>query len=327
MRIDVHAHYWTDDYIDLLVDLGQAGAGAARGLGAGGGAELEARLRLMDRAGVEMQVLSACPQLPYGEDADQAARAARFVNDQYADLVQARPDRFRAFAALPMPDLDESIGELGRALDELRMAGVAMNTTVLGRALVEPEYEPVFAELNRRGAVLYLHPAGNSACSPLIGNYHLTWMVGAPVEDTISVMHLITHGIPARYPDITIINSHLGGALPMLLQRADDQYGWEAPDTPERPSAAARRMWYDTVGHGHVPALRCAIDSFGADRLLLGTDFPYENGDTFVRAVDYINDPQIDTSAARAILDQNASALLGIGRARQGTASSPVRTR
>ena len=324
MRIDVHAHYWTEYYIDLLVDLGLAGADAARGIGAGGGAELAARLQLMDRAGIEMQVLSACPQLPYGGDWKKAARAARFVNDLYAELVQRRPDRFRAFAALPMPHRQESLGEMGRALDQLRMAGVAMNTTVLGRALVEPDYEPVFAELNSRGAVLYLHPAGNGACSPLIGNYHLTWMVGVPVEDTISVMHLITHGIPARYPNIKIINSHLGGALPMLLQRADDQYGWEAPDTPELPSVAARRMWYDTVGHGHVPALRCAIDSLGADRLLLGTDFPYENGDVFVRAVDYIKDPQIDASAARAILDQNASALLGTGSQRQGTVSSPV---
>jgi 6-methylsalicylate decarboxylase len=312
MRIDVHAHYWTDDYLDLLVDLGKADAGAARGIGAGSGAELEARLRLMDQAGVQMQVLSACPQLPYGEDAGKVTTAARFVNDQYAELAGDHRDRFRAFAALPMPHLAESIGELRRALDELRMAGIAMNTTVLGRALVEPGYEPVFAELNSRGAVLYLHPAGNSACSPLIGNYHLTWMVGAPVEDTISVMHLITHGIPARYPNIKIINSHLGGALPMLLQRADDQYRWEAPDTPEPPSVAARRMWYDTVGHGHVPAVRCAIESFGADRLLLGTDFPYENGDSFIRAIDYINDPQVDPNAARAILDQNASSLLGI---------------
>ncbi len=313
MRIDVHAHYWTGAYLDLLAGLGQADADAARGIGAGGGAELEARLRVMDRAGVQMQVLSACPQSPYGQDSQKAAWAARFVNDQYAELVQAHPDRFRAFAALPMPHLEESLAELGRALDELTMAGIAMNTTVLGSALVDPGYEPVFAELNIRGAVLYLHPAGNGACSPLIGNYHLTWMVGAPVEDTISVMHLITRGFPARYPDIKIINSHLGGAMPMLLRRADDQYSWEAPDTPEPPSTAARRMWYDTVGHGHVPALRCAIDSFGADRLLLGTDFPYENGDTFARAVDYINDPRIDTSAARAILDQNASALLGIG--------------
>jgi 6-methylsalicylate decarboxylase len=313
MRIDVHAHYWTDDYLDLLTDLGKADAGAARGLGAGGGAELTARLRLMDRAGVQMQVLSACPQTPYGENGKKAAGAARFVNDQYTELAERHRDRFAAFAALPMLHLDESITEMDRALDQLGMAGVAMNTSVLGHALVEPGFEPVFAELNRRGAVLYLHPAGNSACSPLIGNYHLTWMVGAPVEDTISIMQLITRGIPTRYPDIKIINSHLGGALPMLLQRADDQYGWEAPDTPERPSVAARRMWYDTVGHGHVPALQCAIDSFGADRLLLGTDFPYENGDIFVRAVDYINDPQIDTIAARAILDHNASALLGIG--------------
>jgi 6-methylsalicylate decarboxylase len=316
MRVDIHAHYWTDDYLDLLVNLGKADAGAVRGIGAGGGAELEARLRLMDRAEVQMQVLSACPQLPYGEDGTKATTAARLINDQYVALAERYPDRFRAFATLPLPHLEESIGELRRALDELDMTGVAMNTSVLGRALVEPDFEPVFAELNRRGAVLYLHPAGNSACTPLIGNYHLTWMVGAPVEDTISIMQLITHGIPARYPNIKIINSHLGGALPMLLQRADDQYRWEAPDTPEPPSVAARRMWYDTVGHGHVPALRCAIDSFGADRLLLGTDFPYENGDTFVRAVDYINDPQIDPDAARAILDQNASALLGIGQER-----------
>lgn len=313
MRIDVHAHYWTDDYLDLLTDLGKADTGAARGLGAGDGAELEARLRLMDRAGIEIQVLSASPQLPYAEGQEKAAQVARFVNDQYAELVGRYPDRFRAFAALPMPNVEVSLGEMRRALDELGMVGVVMNTTVLGRALVEPEYQPIFAELHNRSAVLYLHPAGNSACSPLIGHHHLTWMVGAPVEDTISVMHLITNGIPTRYPNIKIINSHLGGALPMLLQRADDQYRWEAPDTPEPPSVSARRMWYDTVGHGHVPALRCAIDSFGADRLLLGTDFPYENGDTFVRAVDHINDPQIGAAAARAILDQNASSLFDIG--------------
>ena len=92
MRIDVHAHYWTEDYINVLVDLGQAGAVAARGLGAGDGAELDARLRLMDRAGVGMQVLSACPQVPYGEDRQKASTAARYVNDQYAQLVQQITD-------------------------------------------------------------------------------------------------------------------------------------------------------------------------------------------------------------------------------------------
>lgn len=193
------------------------------------------------------------------------------------------------------------------------MTGVTMTTSVLGRALVEPEYEPVFAELDRRGAVLFLHPAGNNACSPLIADHHLTWMVGAPVEDTISIMQLIAHGIPVRYPDIMIINSHLGGALPRLLQRADNQYQWEAPETPGLPSEIARRMWYDTVGHGRVPALRAAIDSFGADRLLLGTDFPYGSGDVFARAIDYLNDAKIDPAEAKAVLDQNAAGVLSIG--------------
>jgi predicted TIM-barrel fold metal-dependent hydrolase len=114
MRIDVHAHYWTEDYIDLLTDLGRADARAVLGLGAGGGAELEARLRLMDRAGVEMQVLSASPQMPYAENKHKAARAAKFVNDQYTHLVQRHPDRFRAFAALPLPHLEESLGEMSR---------------------------------------------------------------------------------------------------------------------------------------------------------------------------------------------------------------------
>jgi 6-methylsalicylate decarboxylase len=260
---------------------------------------------------VDMQVLSAAPQMPYGPDPEQALAAARFVNDQYADLASSHRDRFRAFAATPMPHIDESINEMGRALDELGMAGVVMNTSIGGRALIDPAFEPVWAELDQRGAVLYLHPDGNSACSPLIKDFSLTWMVGAPVEDTISIMQLITRGIPSRFPNVKIINSHLGGALPMLLQRADNQYAWEYPDTRERPSAAARRMWYDTVGHGHIPALRCAVETFGADRLVLGTDFPYEAGDIFVRAVDYISASGIPADQIEAILERNAADLLG----------------
>ncbi len=312
MGIDVHAHYWTDDYLDLLVDLDKTDAGAARGIGAGDGEELVARLQLMDRAGVDIQVLSAAPQMPYAEDRDKAMTAARFVNDQYAALVKRHPDRFRAFATTPMPHVKDSIAEIGRALDELGMVGIVMNTTVLDRALVDSEFEPIFAELDRRGAVLYLHPAGNSGCSPLIRDFNLTWMVGAPIEDTISTMQLITRGIPSRYPDIKIINSHLGGALPMLLGRADDQYAWEYPQTPELPSTAARRMWYDTVGHGYFPALRCAIESFGADRLLLGTDFPYETGEVFLRAIDYISASSISANQTNAIMDTTAAELLEI---------------
>lgn len=308
MRIDVHAHYWSDAYLDLLVGLGRLDTATQRGIGAGGGAELEARLKLMDRAGVDVQILSAAPQLPYSEDIPAAVAAARYVNDEYAGLVKAHPDRFRAFAALPLPDTAAALAEMARALDELGMVGVTMTTSMLGRGLTVPELEPVFAELNRRGTVLYLHPVGNSACSPLVRDHHLTWMVGAPFEDTIAVMQLVTAGYLARYPEIRIISSHLGGALPMLPLRLDDHVSWEAPGLAERPSVSLRRLWYDTVSHGHGPALRCAIDSFGVDRLLLGTDFPYEDGDTFVRAVSYVQEAA-SPEEALAILETNAQAL------------------
>jgi len=312
MRIDVHAHYWTDAYLDMLVYLGRSDTATQRGIGAGGGAELDARLRLMDRAGIDIQVLSAAPQLPYGDDAARTTTAARYVNDEYAALLASHPDRFRAFAATPMPHIDAAIAEIGRAIDELGMVGVTMTTSVLDRDITDPQFEPVFAELDRRGAILYLHPVGNGACSPLVSDHHITWMVGAPFEDTIAAMQLITSGYLQRFPNVRIICSHLGGALPMIPLRADDHVAWEAPDTPEKPSLAVRRMWYDTVSHCHAPALRCAIDSFGADRILLGTDFPYEDGDTFIRAVGYVNDAA-DPAEARAILEGNAMTLFGIG--------------
>ena len=312
MRIDVHAHYWTGAYLDMLVGLGKTDTATQRGIGAGDGAELTARLRLMDRAGIDIQVLSAAPQLPYGAYADRAVAAARHVNDEYAALVAAHPDRFRAFAATPMPHIDASIAEMDRALGELGMVGVTMNTSVLNRAITDPDFEPIFAALDARGAVLYLHPAGNGACSPLVTEQHITWMVGAPFEDTIAAMQLITSGHLQRYPGVKIIFSHLGGALPMITRRADDHVAFEAPDTPESPSQAVHRVWFDSVSHCHEPALRCAIDTFGADRILLGTDFPYEDGDTFVRAVEYVTDVA-DPGEAHAILDANAMTLFRLG--------------
>jgi 6-methylsalicylate decarboxylase len=98
----------------------------------------------------------------------------------------------------------------------------------------------------------------------------------------------------------------------MLLQRMDNQIGWENPSAPEKPSIAARRMWYDTVGHTHRPALRAAVESLGADRLVLGTDFPYESGELFKEAVRYISDAQLAPADARKILDVNAATLLGL---------------
>jgi aminocarboxymuconate-semialdehyde decarboxylase len=313
VRIDVHAHVWTEAYLDLLDSYGKTDTSTQRGMGAGlEPDELESRFELMDSVGVDRQVMSAAPQSPHFENLDHAVSAARFVNDEYAETTRRWPERFMAFASLPLPHADAALTELARAMDELGMLGVSVTTSVLGRSLADPAFEPVFEELDRRGAVLYVHPVGCGAGSALISEHRMTWMVGAPVEDTVSVMQLILAGIPSRYPNMKIINSHLGGALPMILQRADNQYHWEAPDIPEAPSVAARRMWYDTVGHAHPPALRAAVDTMGADRLILGTDFPYQAGDFYKRAVTYIERSVLESGHSHEILEGNAMGVFGL---------------
>lgn len=312
MRIDVHAHLWTDEYLDLVESYGNTVVSAShRGQGAGASdAELEARFALMDATGIDRQVLSVTPSAPHFADRNHAVDAARHANDSYAEMIERHPRRFAAFAAVPLPHIDAALAEVARGLDELAMAGAAITTDVLGTSLADPSLDPFYAELDRRGTALYIHPSGCAARTPLIAEHGMRWMVGAPVEDTLAAAHLILAGIPSRYPNIKIIISHLGGALPMLLQRMDNQYGWESPGAPEKPSVAARRLYYDTVGHGHVPAIRAAAESLGADRLVLGTDFPYQSGDLFHRAVTYIEEG-LPAAAATAVLDHNAAAILG----------------
>lgn len=309
MNIDVHAHYWSEEYLDKVQALGKEDTHTQRGMGAGGGDELVKRLELMKRSDVDLQILLANPQMPYGSDERAAVEAAQFVNDEYAQVIAEHPDRFRAFAALPMPHIEASLAELTRALDELGFLGVGFNTTVLGRPLTPSEFEPIFEELNKRSGVAYIHPSGESAQSELIAD-HKTWLLGAPVEDTENLLTMIEKGYTQKYPNVSFIISHLGGAAPMLIQRWNNQIGWEAPGTPVKPSEAVRGMYFDSVGHGHIPALKASAESFGADRLLLGTDFPYESGKVFTRAVDFIKEG-LSEEEAREVLSSNAAKLFG----------------
>ncbi|MFE5558169.1 amidohydrolase family protein [Streptomyces sp. NPDC056544] len=316
LRIDVHAHLWTVDYLDRLERLGKTDTGTQRELGADAtAADLDHRFALMDRAGIDLQVLSVAPQSPHLPGEPEAVALARAANDSYAELVARFPGRFRAFAALPLPHVDAALHEVIRAFDHLGAVGVGVTTTVLGRTLADPLFHPLYEELDRRGAVLCIHPSGEGAASPLITEHDMTWMVGAPVEDTVAIMHLILAGLPARYPRMRILASHLGGALPLLPRRLDDHLAFESPRTPELPSVAVGRLWYDTVSHVHGPALAAAAASFGAGRLVLGTDFPYEDDEVFVRSVDYVCESGLTQEEATAILDTNAADLLGLSGA------------
>lgn len=193
------------------------------------------------------------------------------------------------------------------------MVGATIPTSILEKSIANPSFMPVYQELNRRKSALFIHPGGYGAYSPLISDYHLTWMIGAPIEDTIAVAHLIVRGIPQQFPNLKIINTHIGGALPMLMQRLDNVYRWEDPSLGELPGITARRMWYDTVGHGYDPALKAGIASIGAGHLVFGTDFPYKPGALFKRSIDYIREVGLTQDQVSQILHGTPAQLLGLG--------------
>ncbi len=313
MRIDVHAHYFPAPFFDRFARLGGDTSYIQPAmLGGAQSHEIEARLANMETVGVEMQVLSVSSMFPYFERESDAVDAAREANDLYAELVARHPHRFKAFAVVPLPHVGPALKELERALDKLGMIGVTVGTSVMNRSTVDEAFEPFYAELNRRGAVIFVHPVGLGVCSPLIRDYGLSWSIGAPFEDTTFVTHVIKQRILERYPKLKIIVPHFGGALPLVLDRIERTMRMFAPDAKESATATVKRMWYDTQVGGRPEILRYAHAVFGADRLVLGSDFPLNRGDGYLRAVNYIQEAGLPAGDAEQILDHNAARLLNL---------------
>ena len=314
MIVDVHAHYFPKAYTDLLLRIGgRSLPEAARPMREDDPAGIQARLQQMDEAEVQMQVLSPAASPPYADKAADAVAAAQLLNDSYADLATQFPDRFAAFVSLPLPHIAASLREMERGLDDLGMLGVSMTCSCFDRSTAETEFEPLYEEMNRRGAVLNYHPIQNGICSPMINDYRFTVSVGASLEDSAIVLHLISRHVPTRYPNITYVVPHLGGIVPMLLQRLDNQAPSQHPDLPERPSATARRFYYDTVGHGSQAALLCAWKAFGADHLVAGSDYPVLLAfETYRQTFHYIRESDLPAEDVDKILNHNSQILLGL---------------
>jgi aminocarboxymuconate-semialdehyde decarboxylase len=275
---------------------------------------LDERVDMLKDAGVDLQVLCIGAEQPYGGTREEATAITRFANDAYHDIARGYGGRFAAFAAVPLPHVDAAIEEAGRCLDSLGMLGINIGCSVGDRGLEDPAFEPFFAELNRRHAVLFLHPTGTGA-GALTNAFGMVYMVGVCFEDTAASIRLIMSGLTTRYPDIQIIVPHLGGTLPFLMQRIDDHmermvlFGEQVPATP--PKEAVRSLHFDTV-NCHPPALRCACETFGHDRVMLGTDFPFLAGPKFKRCISYIQESGLPADQVEAILDRNAQRLLGL---------------
>jgi 6-methylsalicylate decarboxylase len=314
VRIDVHAHYFPVEYLDRLdrYSGSQTTAFFRKGkLASEGFSGLDAHIRNMDLAKVDLQVLSVSGQLPYFASENDAVDAARLGNDIYARIVREYPKRFAAFACTPLPHVQPSIDEMTRALDELGMVGVTAGTMVLGKSIADPAFDGFFAELDRRKAVLFTHPMGNSAGSQLIESTNLTWPIGAPLEDAICMLQFMQANIPSRFPDIKIILPHLGGFAPFLMARLDQLQDHFLPASATPPSVQAKYFWYDTVNANPL-ALRCTQEAVGTDHLLFGTDYPFWRDDAFKLCVDYVAEAGLSKRDVDRILDGNAQELLGL---------------
>lgn len=265
--------------------------------------DLDLRLRIMDRYEGYAQVLTlASPPIEIIAGPDLSPELARLANDSMAEIVDRHPDRFLGFvASLPMNNPDAAVAEIDRAIGQLRATGVQIFSNVNGRALDGPEFEPVFARMAAHRLPIWLHPTRTPSFADYPGEqrskYDLWWAFGWPYETTIAMGRLVFNGLFDRHPDLAVITHHLGAMLPYFEMRAAgglDQLGTRTDD-PEDGAALARlkrrpfdyfKMFYgDTAVFGSTPALECGLAFFGADRVLFGTDMPFdpEQGPGFIR--------------------------------------------
>jgi len=293
MVIDVHAHYYPQRYLEYIGRTELAAPTTA----ALAHQTIGERLDLLDRAGIDTQVLSPSQAQPYLPDARRASEAATMLNDLYAELCEQHARRFLAFAALPLPHIGESLDEIARITNITCVVGVAVGCSVAGRQLDDPIFDPVYEELDRVGAVVFLHPVGQ-ADTPWLAGRNLAWLVGAPFEDTVAALRLVLAEVPARYPNIRFIVPHLGGRI-----------------TRKNGEGIARglaSLYYDTVS-GSVDAVTSARHAFGPDRLLFGTDYPYCDDREFVRHLDYLDECGFDGPSLEAVRGATAARLFSEG--------------
>jgi predicted TIM-barrel fold metal-dependent hydrolase len=275
--------------------------------------DIRARLEMMANAGVDVQVLSLI-NLPILKDEEDTVRVVRMANDAHAHLAEMHPDRFKIYAELPLPYLEASLKELARCRDELGIDSVNVLASHGTTSAVAEEFDPLFEEIDRMGAVVMFHPRVSGLCSPLINDYKLTAPLGPALEDTVLVFQMLTRNFMTRFPNIKAIIPHLGGLLPIFLNRMDNQMGRALPDLPERPSTLVRKLWFDVQVHGSQTALRAGVEAFGADRLLSGSDFPaMEHFDGYSASLNYVRDAGLDEADVDRILHLNAAELFGLG--------------
>jgi len=299
MKIDLHTHIVPEKWIDFREKFGEDrfphvdhyAPCCARILIEGEGRrEIREncwspgrRIEECDATGVTTQVLSTMPVMfSYWANPQHAADLARFLNDSLAGVVAEHPTRFTALGTLPMQDAGLAIQELERCVNQLHFPGVQIGTNVVGKNLDAADLFPVFEAAQSLGAAVFVHP-WDMLGRERTAKYWLGWLVGMPAETALAICSVIFGGVLERLPKLRIGFAHGGGAFPGIVGRVEHGFVCRPDlcgvDNPVNPRAYLGRFYVDSLVHD-ADALRSLIRLVGAERIALGSDYPFPLGES-----------------------------------------------
>lgn len=301
MKIDVHAHYTPESCLELQ------GAGADPGALVGAMTDLGKRLQDMDAMGVDVQAISPWPGL-----LNRDMAVARRYNKGTAEAVDLHPDRLIGLAAVPMSSPMEAAAELERAIKELGLRGVEIGSNVGGTNLDAKEFAPFYAKAQELDVPVFIHPVQPLGLDRL-QRYYLSNLLGFPTDTAVAAASIIFGGVLKEFPRLKFCLAHGGGTSPYLRGRWE--HGWRVRKEPKAvvekpPSEYFNLLYFDSVVH-FVPALSYLVETVGVDRVVVGTDYPFDMGKyDVVEAIASL--PDLSDDQRQLIYGQNAAVLLNL---------------
>ena len=330
MNIDVHAHYVPSDSLKMAAEIGarhglklsenERGRDVLTRDGKAFLSQLKAefcdldlRLSIMDQQGVDMQVLSpAGSYFFYWMAAAESLEYARWFNDRSAGAVAKHPRRFVALASVPLQDSARAAVELERAMTQLGLRGAEIASNINGRYLDDSVFDSFWEAAQALDAVLFVHP-NQVVGAERMRDYNLANLIGNPTDTSLAFAKLIFGGVLERFPRLKFLLAHGGGFLPYAWGRLDRGYRIQNSSSArisKPPSEYVKLLYFDTITHSPM-ALKYLITNFGADHVLLGSDYPYDMGDP--EPVASLAATRIEHAQISEVAGANACKLFRIG--------------
>jgi aminocarboxymuconate-semialdehyde decarboxylase len=278
-------------------------------------ADVADRIAVLDAQNIDIQVAAPVPnQCYYMARGEHAAKVSRLVNDGMAAWVSKKPDRLAGLGTAPLQEPDLAASELEYAVKTLGLKGVQILTNVEGEEITAKRFEPFWKKAAELGAVVMLHPMGFTDAQRFKDHY-FTNVIGNPLDTTVALHYIIFSGLLERYPNLKIFAVHGGGFLPAYSGRIDHAWGARVDakgDLPKPPSEYLRKMYFDTTVFTNSQ-LEYLVREFGADHIMLGTDYPYDMAEYF--PVEHIvSTKNLSDKEKAAVAGETAVKLFGLKR-------------